>query len=150
MYKKILCPVDGSETSNRGMQEAIMLAKDQQATLKFVHVVDAYFPIIDGVGNFVPVDITEVLHENAKAVIDKAQAAANDAGLEVEAEVLENLGGRPSATIVDYAESWHADLVVMGTHGLRGINRIVMGSDAEDVVRTFIGSVLLVKQKINK
>lgn len=73
MYKKILCPVDGSETSNRGMQEAIKLASDQHAKLMFIHVVDAYFPIIDGVGNFIPVDIKEVLNENAQAVIAEAK-----------------------------------------------------------------------------
>ncbi|MGJ8620857.1 MAG: universal stress protein [Methylophilaceae bacterium] len=144
MYKKILCPVDGSDTSNRGMQEAIKLAKDQQAKLKFIHVVDAYFPLIDGVGNFIPVDVTEVLHENAKAIIEKAKKTANDAGLVVEVEVLKSRGGRPSTTIIDCAASWQADIIVMGTHGLCGISRIVMGSDAENVLRTSAVPVLLI------
>ncbi len=148
MYNKVLCPVDGSETSNRGMQEAIALAKDQQARLKFIHVVDAYFPIIDGVGNFIPVDIKEVLEENAKSIIADAKKIANDAGVEVELEVLNTVGGRPSATIVDHASVWQADIIVMGTHGLRGINRIVMGSDAENVLRTSTVPVLLVSNSM--
>ena len=152
MYKRILCPVDGSGTSNRGMQEAIKLAKDQHAKLKFVHVIDTYFPIIDGVGNFIPVDISEVLHENAEAVIERAKKAAKDAGQEVEVEVVESVGGRPSTSIVEQAGSWQADIIVMGTHGLRGITRMVMGSDAENVVRTSVVPVLLVSDpmKTNK
>ena len=144
MYKRILCPVDGSDTSNRGVQEAIKLAKDQHANLKFLHVIDAYFPIIDGVGNFTPVDISEVLHENAEAVIEQAKKAANDVGEKVEVEVIESVGGRPSTYIVNHAGSWQADIIVMGTHGLRGITRLVMGSDAENVVRTSDVPVLLV------
>jgi nucleotide-binding universal stress UspA family protein len=144
MYKKILCPIDGSETSNRGMQEAIKLAKNQQAKLMFVHVLDTYFPIIDGVGNFTPVDITEVLRENAEAVITEAKKIANNAGVTAEVKVLDSVGSRPSSSIVNHAKAWQADIIVMGTHGLRGINRIVMGSDAENVLRTSTVPVLLV------
>jgi nucleotide-binding universal stress UspA family protein len=149
MYKNILCPVDGSETSNRGMQEAIKLAKDQHAKLVFIHVVDAYFPIIDGVGNFTPVDIKEVLNENAQAVITEAKKIAKNAGIEAESKVLDSVGGRPSASIVDYAKACSADIIVMGTHGLRGINRVVMGSDAENVIRTSSVPVLLVNMVNN-
>ncbi|MFV1923094.1 MAG: universal stress protein [Methylotenera sp.] len=149
MYKNILCPVDGSETSNRGMQEAIKLAKDQHAKLMFIHVFDAYFPIIDGVGNFTPVDIKEVLNENAQAVIAEAKKIAKNAGIEAESKVLDSVGGRPSASIVDYAKAWSADIIVMGTHGLRGINRVVMGSDAENVIRTSSVPVLLVNMVSN-
>ena len=52
MYKHILCPVDGSNTSNCGMMEAIHLAKDQNAKLRFLHVIDMYFPIMDATGDF--------------------------------------------------------------------------------------------------
>ena len=149
MYKKILCPVDGSETSNRGIQEAIKLASDQHAELMFIHVVDAYFPIIDGVGNFIPVDIKEVLNENAQAVIADAKKIATNAGIDAESKVLDSVGSRPSATIVDYAKAWPADIIVMGTHGLRGINRVVMGSDAENVIRTSSVPVLLVNMVNN-
>lgn len=145
MYKRIMCPVDGSPTSNRGMKEAIDLAKDQNAKLRFVHVIDTYFPIFDGVGNFMPVDMTEVLQKNADKVIKKAKTAAVKAGVVADAEFAETLGGRSSTFIVEKANNWHADLIVMGTHGLRGIGRMVMGSDAEFVVRTSSVPVLLVK-----
>ena len=144
MYKRILCPIDGSATSNRGMLEAINLAKDQDAKLRFFHIIDTYIPVIDGVGSFVPVDMTDILRKNAEDVIEKASVTAKKAGVDADAKITETVGGRPSKYIVEQANDWSAELIVMGTHGLRGFNRIVMGSDAENVVRTSSVPVLLV------
>ena len=144
MYKRILCPIDGSATSNRGMLEAINLAKDQDAKLRFFHIIDTYIPVIDGVGSFVPVDMTDILRKNAEDVIEKASVTAKKAGVDADAKITETVGGRPSKYIVEQANDWSAELIVMGTHGLRGFNRMVMGSDAENVVRTSSVPVLLV------
>lgn len=144
MYKRILCPIDGSATSNRGMLEAINLAKDQDAKLRFFHIIDTYIPVIDGVGSFVPVDMTDILRKNAEDVIEKASVTAKKAGVDADAKITETVGGRPSKYIVEQANDWSAELIVMGTHGLRGFNRMIMGSDAENVVRTSSVPVLLV------
>lgn len=146
MYSRILCPVDGSEASNRGVEEAVKLAKSQHAKLLFFHVMDSYLPVVDGVGNFVPVDILDVLRQNAEEVIGKATALAQEAGITAETEVIETVGVRPSIQIVKASESWGADLIVMGTNGLRGLSRFVMGSDAEHVVRASEVPVMLVKK----
>ena len=145
MYKKILCPVDGSPTSNCGMMEAIHLAKDQNAKLRFLHVIDMYFPIMDATGDFNVVYIDDVLRENGKKVLKKAEVAAHKAGVEADSHMVEAIGGRVSKFVMHQVKEWPADLVVMGTHGLRGIERLVMGSDAETVVRTSTVPVLLVK-----
>ena len=145
MYKKILCPVDGSPTSNCGMMEAIHLAKDQNAKLRFLHVIDMYFPIMDATGDFNVVYIDDVLRENGKKVLKKAEVAAHKAGVEADSRMVEAIGGRVSKFVMHQVKEWPADLVVMGTHGLRGIERLVMGSDAETVVRTSTLPVLLVK-----
>ena len=145
MYKKILCPVDGSPTSNCGMMEAIHLAKDQNAKLRFLHVIDMYFPIMDATGDFNVVYIDDVLRENGKKVLKKAEVAAHKAGVEADSRMVEAIGGRVSKFVMHQVKEWPADLVVMGTHGLRGIERLVMGSDAETVVRTSTVPVLLVK-----
>lgn len=145
MYNKILCPIDGSETSDAGMQEAISLAKNQNATLRFFHVIDTYVPIIDVGGGLPIVDMIDILRKNAEAVINKANMDAEKSGVHAEAEIAEALGGRPSEEIVKEAKGWSAELIVMGTHGLRGFKRIVMGSDAENVVRTSPIPVMLVK-----
>ena len=147
MYKKILCPVDGSPTSNCGMMEAIHLAKDQNAKLRFLHVIDMYFPIMDATGDFNVVYIDDVLRENGKKVLKKAEVAAHKAGVEADSRMVEAIGGRVSKFVMHQVKEWPADLVVMGTHGLRGIERLVMGSDAETVVRTSTVPVLLVKDK---
>jgi nucleotide-binding universal stress UspA family protein len=144
MYKQILCPVDGSPTSNRGMKEAIELAKNQNAKLRFIHVVDIYFPVMGGFGDFSYVDMTDVLRKNASKVIKKARSAAEKSGVVADASFAETLGGRPAEFILKEAKKWHADIIVMGTHGFRGVGRMVLGSDAEYVVRDSTVPVLLV------
>ena len=149
MYNKILCPIDGSETSDIGMQEAINLAKNQNAKLRFFHVIDTYFPIIDVGGGLPIADMIDMLRKNAEEVIKKANMTAKKSGVHADAEVAEALGGRPYEEIIKEAKNWSAELIVMGTHGLRGFERIVMGSDAENVVRTSPIPVMLVNS-LNK
>lgn len=144
MYKRILCPIDGSSTSNRGVQEAVRLAKDQSANLRFIHIIDTYVPIVDGVGSLIPVDMSDILEKNAEEVIEEAEKTAKAAGVNADSKIAKILGGRPSKEIVKQANDWSADIIVMGTHGLRGISRVIMGSDAENVVRTSSVPVMLV------
>ncbi|PKO53372.1 MAG: universal stress protein [Betaproteobacteria bacterium HGW-Betaproteobacteria-20] len=145
MYKRILCPVDGSASSNSGMLEAIRLAKDQKAKLRFLYVVDTYFPVLDATGDFNVVYIDDILRKNGKSVLQNAEAAAIKAGVAADTQMVEAIGARVSEFVVKQAEEWPADLIVIGTHGLRGIERLVMGSDAETVLRTSPVPVLMVR-----
>jgi nucleotide-binding universal stress UspA family protein len=147
MYKQILCPVDGSPASNSGMMEAIHLAKDQSAKLRFLHVIDKYFPIMDATGDFNFVYLDDILRENGKKVIHKAEAAAHKAGIEADSRTVEAIGGRVSKFVMQQVKEWPADLIVMGTHGLHGVERLVMGSDAETIVRNSTVPVLLVREQ---
>lgn len=147
MYKKIICPIDGSPTSDCGVIEAINLTKDQNAKLLFLHIIDTYFPILDVTGDLNVAYITENLRNNGRKVIKKAENYAQAAGVSAETKIVEALGGRVSKLILSQVEEWSADLIVMGTHGLRGIERLVIGSDAETVVRTTPVPVLLVRNK---
>lgn len=144
MYKRILCPIDGSPTSNLGMMEAIRLAKDQNAELYFVHVIDTYIPILDLTGELAVFYGTDILHSNGKEILKKAKKAALKAGVSSDCKTVMTIGGHVSELIVVQAKEWSADLIVMGTHGLRGIARLVMGSDAETVIRTSPVPVLLI------
>lgn len=150
MYKRILCPIDGSPSSNRGMSEAIHLAKDQNAKLRFLHVVDTFYPIMDITAGFNVIEIAQALSENGKKILKKAVEAAQKEGLTAESEMKEAAGDAVSQFILSEAKKWPADLIVMSTHGLRGIERLVMGSDAETVVRTSHVPVLLVKSTAKK
>jgi nucleotide-binding universal stress UspA family protein len=149
MYKKILVPIDGSPASNLGLNEAIKLAKDQGAKLRLFHLVDEYIAVSspDGVAFSNTDDLLESLRQGGKKIIEKAEALARRHGLTPESVMLESFGGRAADFIVQQANKWGADLIVLGTHGRRGVKRLVMGSDAEQVVRTTRVPVLLVRSK---
>ncbi|HEY5292189.1 MAG TPA: universal stress protein [Burkholderiales bacterium] len=145
VYRKILVPIDGSPTSNRGLAEAIELAKNQGATLRLVHVLDE---LILGPGAEAVVylgNTVDLLREAGEQVVAKAEAVVQESGLESESVVREIMGGRAADSIVAEANAWGADLIVLGTHGRRGARRLVMGSDAEEIVRATPVPVLLVR-----
>ena len=145
VYRKILVPIDGSPTSNRGLVEAMALARNQGATLRLVHVLDE---LILGPGAEAVVylgNTVDLLREAGEQIVAKAEAAAQASGLESESVILETTGGRAADAIVAEAKAWGADLIVLGTHGRRGARRLVMGSDAEEIVRTTPVPVLLVR-----
>ena len=106
-----------------------------------------YFPIMDTTGDFNVVYMDDVLRENGKKVLHKAEASAHKAGVEADSRMMEAIGGRVSKFVMQQVKEWPADLIVMGTHGLRGIERLVMGSDAETIVRTSLVPVLLVRDE---
>lgn len=147
MYKQILCPVDGSSTSDCGMTHAIKLAKDQKANLYFLHVVDNYFPIVDITGDLNYIDITERLREYGKKILTKAKETAELAGVPASTKLVTSTRGQIYKSILNHVNKCHADLIVIGTHGLRGVERLVLGSDAETIARTSPVPVLLVRAK---
>lgn len=147
MYKQILCPVDGSSTSHCGVMHAIALAKDQKASLHFLHVVDNYFPVVDVTGDLNYIDITERLREHGKKILTQARETAKLAGVSANVKLVASTRGQIYKSILNHVNKCHADLIVMGTHGLRGIERLVMGSDAETIARTSPIPVLLVRTK---
>lgn len=148
MYQKILVPIDGSPASNLGLNEAVKLAKDQGAKLRLFHLVDEYVAVsgTDGTALYSG-DLLEALRQGGRKIVEKAEALARRNGLTPESVMLERFGGRAADFIVQQANKWGADLIVLGTHGRRGVKRLVMGSDAEQVVRTTRVPVLLVRAK---
>jgi nucleotide-binding universal stress UspA family protein len=146
MYKKILVPVDGSETSLLGLREAIRLAKNQQAAVRLLHVVHDYL-VAGGHGAAVYTSqLRKDLRERGEQILKEAADLAHWQGVEAESKLVETPGGSVGTMIVEEAGSWPAELIVLGTHGRRGIRRLVMGSDAEYVVRTTPVPVLLVRE----
>ena len=150
MYQRILVPVDGSHTSTLGLQEAIRIAIDQRARLRIIHVVDELVVAQNFDGYFNTGDLLDALRDAGKKAIQNALALARKHDLKAEASLFENLGGRISEVIVKEAKKWRADLIVMGTHGRRGVTRMVLGSDAEAILRTTPVPVLLVRSPERK
>lgn len=146
VYHRILTPIDGSKTAARGIHEAIRLARDQKAQLRFLHVVDAYVLMMYyGPASVLQADALAVMRETGEVALQRAVEAAREQGVQADSVILESSAGRVSSEIIEQALNWPADLIVIGTHGRRGASRLVMGSDAEEVVRLSPVPVLLVR-----
>jgi nucleotide-binding universal stress UspA family protein len=147
MYQKILVAVDGSATSQRGLQEAIKVAKGTGAELLLVHVVNEAVMVPDYVPSAYYEPLFAALRETGVKVLDQAVAAAQRAAVRCERKLVETVGGRVADEVVKQAHAWSADLIVMGTHGRRGLKRLALGSDAELVLRLSSAPVLLVRDQ---
>ncbi len=149
MFRRILVPIDGSPTSTRGLDEAIGLARDQKAKICLLHVVDELAVTgAGGMGYVPPSYINEFVaasRAGGKRLLARAEGKVRKRGIAVETVLLETLGGRVADLIIKQAKKWRADLIVLGTHGRRGLARVVMGSDAELVLRETPLPVLLVR-----
>lgn len=144
-YKRILVAVDGSAASAKGLREALRLAKGDGARLCILHVVNEFYAFA-GMDGPAPVDLVPALREGGKKVLTKARAMAEKAGVRPALVMRETVGGSAADAIVREARKQRADVIVLGTHGRRGVRRLVLGSDAEQVVRTSRVPVLLVRE----
>jgi nucleotide-binding universal stress UspA family protein len=115
------------------------------AELVFLHVVDEFhaYALAEN-GGFVA-SVHGELRRAGQVIVDKALALARRGGVEAKIVLREVLGGSVAAQIVREAKKQRSDLIVLGTHGRRGIGRLVLGSDAEEVVRRAPVPVLLVR-----
>jgi nucleotide-binding universal stress UspA family protein len=146
MYHRILVPLDGSATAERGLREAIALAADQKATLLLLYVVDN-FPLLAEAapaGNYQ--ETLARLRHDGEELVDKGQREAAALGLLADTLVRDISQETVADAIIDEARRAGCDLIVMGTHGRRGISRLTLGSQAELVVRSSPVPVLLVRQ----
>ena len=141
MYDRILVPTDGSPGVERAVEHAVDLASAHGAALKAVYVVNtASFATLpmetswEGMG--------DMLREDGASALQRARQIAEAVGVPIEIHLLE---GSPSREIVRFAEKEGVDLVVMGTHGRGGIDRLLLGSVAERVVRSSKVPVLTVR-----
>jgi nucleotide-binding universal stress UspA family protein len=141
IYQRILVPTDGSAGSARVLEHAVGLAAVHGATVHALYVINS--------GSFagLPMEsswegLDEMLRSDGEAAMEEVRAVAADAGVPVETTVAE---GTPSREIVRFAEQEGCDLVVMGTHGRGGIDRLLLGSVAEKVVRASEVPVLTVR-----
>ena len=146
MYQRILVPVDGSATSRKGLEEALKLATLTGGRLRLLHVVDELSAAM-GMSSYgaVSTDIFQLLKEGGEQVLAKAKAEVESCNVVVDTVLIEGFAGRLSDHVADQVRLWGAELVVLGSHGRRGIGRLVMGSDAEQIIRTSPIPVLVVR-----
>ena len=155
MYKRILVAIDGSDTSILALNEAIKLAKDQHSSLRLIHVLDPIIMsmVIQQRPGRPPIEAPNIVEYRksyeaaAKKIITDGSAIARQAGIEPDAAllVLNALGQHVYDAIEHEAKRWRADLIVIGTHGRRGIRRLLLGSVAEGLTHVASKPVLLVR-----
>jgi nucleotide-binding universal stress UspA family protein len=144
-YRRIFIAVDGSPAAARGLREAVRLAKSEEAELLIFHVVNEFYAFAMPEGGAVVADLVPTLREAGRRILAKAEAFARKENLKPKTVLRETVGGAAADAIVREAKKQRADLIVLGTHGRRGVRRLVLGSDAEQVVRTATVPVLLVR-----
>ena len=144
-YKRILVPVDGSTTSIRGLEEAVRIARADGARLQLLHVVDGSIALQAADSGAGVEQLLDALYRSGKQILAAAVERAHRAKLRAESALIESMSGRVAKVIVDNARRWGVDLIVMGTHGRRGVSRLLLGSDAELVARESQVPVLLVR-----
>ena len=146
MYKTILVAVDGSDTSKLALQEAIKIAKNLGSKLYILHIADEY--ISSWLGASIDVSkYQESMRQYGKEILQAMEDQARKAGVDVTCQLIEfnDDSSRISEQILDYLDVCRAELLVIGTHGKRGVRRILIGSVAEEIIHTIGIPVLLVR-----
>ncbi|MEJ6007614.1 universal stress protein [Paucibacter sp. AS339] len=150
MFTKILLPTDGSEAAGRAAQAALDLASRYGASVEIVSVVDS-LPFVyfsdgsggGGGGGEALACYLDAAEAAAKQGIAFAEASARVAGVAFSSHVLREHG--PAQAICDHAQSSGCDLIVMGSHGRRGLDAVILGSVAQKVLTLAKSPVLVVK-----
>jgi glycine betaine transporter len=132
-YKRILCPVDFSSYSKAALEEAASLAKAMGSELCLVHAYQNPAYVLPMSGYVGPTaDMIGKIRQQLAEELEGLAAGPRGQGIKTETLVVE---GVPFQCIVDHANEWKANLIVMGTHGRTGLSHALTGSVAERVVR---------------
>ncbi|HMN21908.1 MAG TPA: universal stress protein [Ottowia sp.] len=147
MYSRLLVPLDGSPTSLLALEHAAALARLSGATVVLLHVIE---PLRHSTGFERPKvyieDVRPRFMATGQALLDEAANRLRDDGIASETVLLESGIERVSAQIARQAETSRCDLIILGTHGRRGVDRLLLGSDAEQIARTAPVPVMLVRK----
>ena len=140
MFKKILCPVDFSDTSMNAANNAINFSMEIKAEITFIHIID--IQALQNIGDLSGGGINDInlLIEEEKPVLSKLKDECDKKGIKVKTILTH---GEPVSVILETIKEGGHDLIIMGTHGKTGLTRLVLGSIAENVVRKSDIPVLL-------
>jgi nucleotide-binding universal stress UspA family protein len=138
-YRSLLVPFDGSESSKKALGRACDLSKSDGSELSVLYVIPRYEEMMD----FFKTDtVKKSLYQEAEKIVDAAKKLAVGQGVQIKALVQE---GHADVKITEIADKMKHDLIVVGTHGWRGVNRAIMGSTAERIIAHAPCPVLIAK-----
>jgi nucleotide-binding universal stress UspA family protein len=146
MFKNILIPTDGSELSQRAVRLAVELAKVHQARITGIHVIPDYHLLIAYEGAFDPVTeerIEEEAKVRAESYLEYVRKSAQEGG--VPCDTLCETSDHPYDAILKAANSRQCDLIVMTSHGRKGIAAVLLGSETRKVLTHSKIPVLIVR-----
>ena len=129
MYDQILYPTDGSEPAKSVLDYALQIASDHGATIHLLNVADTNRDSVTRIRR----EVVDALEREGERIVDEAAERATERGVSVVSEVRQ---GTPSTSIVEYSRQFDIDLIVMPTHGRRGLERFLIGSVTERVINT--------------
>ncbi len=142
MYKRVCVAIDGSSTADHALSEALRMCEGQPVSVLLLSVVDVRVNAAEGV-NFE--SMYKAWRNEAKKALDAAAAAVRASSIEPETNLVDTDGKAVARTVVEEAERWRADVIVIGTHGRGGFKRLMLGGVADQVVRSSAIPVLVVR-----
>jgi len=148
MYQRLLVPLDGSETSRLALASALKLAQADGGRVRLMHVLEEVsysgFDLYAANAG----DLMKILCANGQRILDEGMAAAKEAGVPADFVLHDTFGQRLADVVADAAKRWSADVIVVGTHGRRGVDRLMMGSGAEQIIRLAPVPVLVIRAPV--
>jgi hypothetical protein len=150
MYKRIVVPVDGSETAQKALTTALQMARESNGCVHLVHVVEGLTPMTADPYGAYSGDVIEVMRQSGRKILDDALELARAEGVQADTQLFDNFGERLAEVVADSATRFNADLMVVGTHGRRGLGRVLMGSGAEQIIRLSPVPVLVLRSSQTK
>ncbi|WP_336134461.1 universal stress protein [Natronomonas amylolytica] len=144
MYDDILFPTDGSAGAEAALDHAIEQARIHGATLHILYVIEENVQVMAAGES----DLLAELEAEGERIVEEARDRATEAGIEAVETAVK--GGSPHRVIRTYADDHDVDVIVMGTHGRSGLDRLLLGSVAERTVRTSDRPVLTVQARADE
>lgn len=149
MYTRIVVGIDGSDLSTKALRHAVTLAKDNHARLFAVTATEPSVLIAPGAEimavntGAIIADLEEAKAKSAKATLEEARRLARELGINLEG--IHMPASTAADAIIETAHNQGADLIVMGSHGRRGLGRLLLGSQAAEVLAHATVPVLVIK-----
>lgn len=146
MYKHVLISTDGSEVAKKGVDQGLALAKALGAKATVITVTESFPVYASAAGGWIPTEMgnyDEIQKEYADRVLAAAKAQAE--GLGVAATTLHVPNSQPAEAIIENAKSQGCDVIVMASHGRRGLGRLILGSQTSEVLSRSSVPVLVVR-----
>ena len=145
MYKRILVPDDGSATARKALDSAIALAKESNGQIRLLHLLDELpYMGYEPYGSYYA-ELLDSLREAVQTIQAEGLALVKSANVAADCLLVEQLGASLGDATAKAATDWQADLIVVGTHGRRGVGRLFLGSGAEQIIRMAPVPVLVIR-----